>query len=76
MSARISLSSSSIARPSIDNWVPCRPLSSRSNMNSLAGSKRANCRHNSEPIEPPAPVTNTRRPVMYCATASGSMSAG
>ena len=60
MSATIMLGSSSIARPSIDSFVECRPFSSRSSIDSAAGSKRTIWRHNSLPIDPPAPVTSAR----------------
>ena len=56
--------SSNIARPSIESCVPCRPLSSRSSITNDAGSNATSWRHSSLPIEPPAPVTSTRRPVM------------
>ena len=41
-------------------WVACTLDSSRSSMISSRGAKWVICRHSSEPIDPPAPVTSTR----------------
>ncbi len=67
---------SSVDRPSIDSWVACSPLSSRSSMSSREGPNLAIWRQSSEPIEPPAPVTSTRLPPMWSAIAAMSRSTG
>ncbi len=63
MSARTRSPESSRAWPSMLSWTACRALSSRSSMMSALGRKAWICRHSSEPIEPPAPVTRMRRSV-------------
>ena len=37
-----------------------KPFSYRSSNTKVEGESRATCRLNSEPMDPPAPVTNTR----------------
>ena len=51
-------------RPVMEIWVCCSPVSSWSSMMSSAGENWTICRHSSEPMEPPAPVTRTRLPLM------------
>ena len=60
------------ARPSMDSWVACRPLSSRSSMSRCDGPNLLIWRHSSDPIEPPAPVTSTRLPPIWSAMAAMS----
>ena len=76
MSARITSSVSSSARPVMLSCRECSADSSRSSISSFAGSKRTSCRHSSEPIDPPAPVTSTRLPCRNPAQASTSVSTG
>ena len=62
------------ARPWMDNSTACSADSSRSSMINWLGPKRFTWRHNSEPIDPPAPVINTRRLCRICAIESSSRS--
>ena len=67
-SSRSRISASTASRVSSSPWpkieicVECSPDSSRSSMNSSLGPNLWICRHSSEPIDPPAPVTSTRLP--------------
>ena len=47
------------ARPRSSRWISNRLSSAWSSSTSRRGATRAICRHSSEPIEPPAPVTST-----------------
>ena len=73
-SASISSGRSRRARPSIESCTACNADSSRSSISSCSGAKRWIWRHNSDPIEPPAPVTRTRLPVRYPAIDSSDVS--
>ena len=59
MSASSMLSLPRSAVPPMVSSSACRADSSRSSITSSAGSAAAICRHSSEPMEPPAPVTST-----------------
>ncbi len=76
MSARIVSSESSSARPCSASWTACSADSSRSSMISSAGPNRSSCRHSSEPMDPPAPVTRMRLPAKCPATAATSVRTG
>ena len=76
MSPKMTAGSSRSALPLIESCVECRPFSSRPRISNSDGSNFASCRQISLPIDPPAPVTSTLRPVMYPATSAVSMSAG
>ena len=53
-----------------------RLFSYRSKSTRLRGPNDRICRHNSDPIDPPAPVTRTVCPAMRCLTGSGSRPTG
>ena len=76
MSASTTSSVSSSARPVMLSCSACSADSSRSSMSSFSGPNRTSWRHNSDPIDPPAPVTRTRLPSRYPAHASTSVSTG
>lgn len=73
MSHRASVPSSRRALPVRLICVLWRADSSRSSRIILAGPNLAICRANSDPIEPPAPVTRTRLPVIDCEIEAASI---
>ena len=76
MSATTVCSDTSSPCPCSDSSSACSADSSRSSRISAAGPSRCRCRHSSEPMEPPAPVTRMRLPVKWLAMAARSVCSG